>query len=276
MRIIKLRAEHAAPGLDAITIVPQAASHAIGPYISITRFSLTARVFPPHPHAGFTAMTYVLPSSPGSMLNRDSLGGVDVIEPGGAHWTIANAGMMHEETPLDDGVAVEGFQIFVNEPSAAKRLPPGREHAKAADLPHWVDVEGVRVKTILGEYGGRRGPAKLPAVVDMIEFELPRHGAWTVPRRSPAAEGALYLERGSLSVDGQTVESPSLIEFAASDAVPTFWNGANRATLYWFAGVPIGEAVVAQGPFVMNDREGISEARRNFSAGRMGRLPPRG
>jgi quercetin 2,3-dioxygenase len=44
------------------------------------------------------------------------------------------------------------------------------------------------------------------------------------------------------------------------------------ATLLVLAGEPINEPVVGQGPFVMNTREQIVEAIRDYQAGRMGQL----
>jgi quercetin 2,3-dioxygenase len=56
-----------------------------------------------------------------------------------------------------------------------------------------------------------------------------------------------------------------------SDRVVTVQSGAAaRVTLY--LGTPIGEPVVWGGPFVMTSSEDIQQARRDFEAGRMGRL----
>ena len=39
-------------------------------------------------------------------------------------------------------------------------------------------------------------------------------------------------------------------------------------------GLPIRETIVSYGPFVMNTREEIIEAIRDYQAGRMGQIPP--
>jgi redox-sensitive bicupin YhaK (pirin superfamily) len=39
------------------------------------------------------------------------------------------------------------------------------------------------------------------------------------------------------------------------------------------AGEPLGEPIVQYGPFVMNTREEIIEAIRDFEAGKFGRIP---
>lgn len=49
--------------------------------------------FPPHPHAGFSAVTYLFEDSGGALVNRDSLGDRSRIEPGALHWTQAARGI---------------------------------------------------------------------------------------------------------------------------------------------------------------------------------------
>src|ERR1700750_2818805 len=60
--------------------------------INLDHFRMGGPTFPPHAHAGFSAITYMLPESAGAMRNRDSLGDVSLIPPGGLHWTAAGSG----------------------------------------------------------------------------------------------------------------------------------------------------------------------------------------
>ena len=55
------------------------------PYLIFGEFYMDRSVFGPHAHAGVSVMTYVLPDSKGSFLNRDSLGDHSIIDPGGVH-----------------------------------------------------------------------------------------------------------------------------------------------------------------------------------------------
>ncbi|WP_088318155.1 pirin family protein [Kineosporia sp. R_H_3] len=71
----------------------------LDPFLSITDFRMSRPTFAPHPHAGFSAVTYMFRDSAGSFRNRDSLGDVSLIGPGDLHWTQAARGMMHEEIP---------------------------------------------------------------------------------------------------------------------------------------------------------------------------------
>jgi quercetin 2,3-dioxygenase len=60
------------------------------PFLVFTEFHMDRPIFGPHPHAGVSVMTYMLPDSKGSFLNRDSRGDKSTIEPGGLHVTQVN------------------------------------------------------------------------------------------------------------------------------------------------------------------------------------------
>jgi len=75
---------------------------------------MRAPIFPPHPHTGFSAVTYMFEDSAGSFQNRDSLGDRALIHPGDLHWTQAGSGLMYEEVPSLPGTLCHGAQIFVN------------------------------------------------------------------------------------------------------------------------------------------------------------------
>lgn len=81
------------------------------PFLVFTEFYMSRPIFGPHPHAGVSVMTYMLPDSKGSFLNRDSAGDESIIEPGGIHVTQAGSGIKHDETPTVLGVDCHGFQI---------------------------------------------------------------------------------------------------------------------------------------------------------------------
>ncbi len=136
-----LRPHPAAPGFVEDTAFHGGAVE-LDPFLALTDFHMTEPTFAPHPHAGFSAVTYMFRDSAGSFRNRDSLGDESVIEPGALHWTQAGAGMMHEEIPIEPGLDCHGLQLFVNLRSEHKLAPPRAFHVSAADVPV-VDVAPV-------------------------------------------------------------------------------------------------------------------------------------
>ena len=81
----------------------------LDPFLMCDCFWMAQPFFPPHPHAGFSAVTYMLPESDGGFVNRDSLGHRNLIRPGALHWTEAARGVMHEEVPITPGLSCQGL-----------------------------------------------------------------------------------------------------------------------------------------------------------------------
>jgi hypothetical protein len=79
------------------------AAEPIDPFLGVDHAWISAPTFPPHPHAGFSAVSYLFLDSETGVDNRDSLGNHNLISPGGLHWTAASRGVMHEEFPAKTG-----------------------------------------------------------------------------------------------------------------------------------------------------------------------------
>jgi redox-sensitive bicupin YhaK (pirin superfamily) len=69
----KLASRQVNPGFSVAGLRPDA-SLTLDPFLSIDAFHMSQATFPPHPHAGFSAVTYMLPESPGAFTNRGSRG----------------------------------------------------------------------------------------------------------------------------------------------------------------------------------------------------------
>jgi redox-sensitive bicupin YhaK (pirin superfamily) len=67
------------------------------PFIGIDSYTMPQPFFGPHPHAGMSAVTLMLPEAEGGFINRDSLGDRSIIGPGDLHWTLRYS-RMHRST----------------------------------------------------------------------------------------------------------------------------------------------------------------------------------
>jgi redox-sensitive bicupin YhaK (pirin superfamily) len=78
----------------------------------------------------------------------------------------------------------------------------------------------------------------------------------------------LYVVRGEVGVDGQTIAPFRLVELSEGDMVVL----ESRMDAYILFGHadPIDEPVVSQGPFVMNSEGEIRQAYADFRAGKFG------
>ncbi|WP_167836966.1 pirin family protein [Leptospira ryugenii] len=134
----------------------------LNPFLNLDLFHMSKPTFPPHPHSGFSAITYLFPSSEGSFQNRDSFGDRSLIEPGSLHWTQAGEGMFHEEIPTELGTDCFGLQMFVKMP-AADELSKGQAFHLASDTVPIVKELGKEVRVLTGSYGNMSSPIQSTA-----------------------------------------------------------------------------------------------------------------
>ena len=257
----------------------------VDPFIGVDVFNMPHNFFLPHPHGGMSAITYLLPQSPGGVRNRDSLGDDSVIAPGSLHWLQAGSGMVHEETPAMPGMPAVGLQIFVNMARAHKHNPPAVFRVSGAEMPV-LALPGASVRVVAGEWGGQASPIALDprwvTRVNLLDVTL-----------QPDAEVRLPLPDGhqgfALVVAGRILESEMPLSLNGIEPAAMIFNvqkagsgpsdlrllaGPAGAQVVVFSGPPIGEPVVPWGPFVGTTRAEVAAYGQAFQAGAMGELAP--
>jgi redox-sensitive bicupin YhaK (pirin superfamily) len=140
---------------------------AIDPFLSVDHFRMSTPTFPPHPHAGFSAVTYLFADSETGFINHDSLGHRLEIAPSAVHWTQAAGGVMHEEFPRDPGKQAHGLQIFVNLAASQKHAAPSIMHAAATDIPTF-DLVGATARVVFGSYLGHASTRRCHGVGSLL------------------------------------------------------------------------------------------------------------
>jgi redox-sensitive bicupin YhaK (pirin superfamily) len=226
--------------------------------------------FGPHPHRGFETVTFILQ---GSLTHRDSGGHESVIHEGGVQWMTAGSGLIHAEVSpesfLENGGPLEILQLWVNLPSRLKMTRPAYTGLQKDAIPALPTADGKgTVNLIAGSWGGHAGPFNSLTGVFMSTVALQAGGAVSFPDVR-GRNVFLYVVRGTVRLAGASAPQYRLLELnddgdsvdivAESDAVLLFGHAD-----------PIGEPVVAHGPFVMNTREEIQQAARDYMEGKFG------
>lgn len=223
--------------------------------------------FGPHPHRGFETVTFILD---GELAHRDTAGHESVIKAGGVQWMTAGSGLVHAEVSPEafkkDGGPLEILQLWVNLPARLKMTPPRYTGVQADQIPAIAADQGrATINLISGSWGGQTGPVGSLTGVFMTTIQLKAGG--TAGFGSLSGRNVfLYVVSGEVKVNGLSATAFHLAELdldgdtveiaATSDAVVVFGHAA-----------PIGEPVVAHGPFVMNTREEIADAIRDYQSG---------
>jgi redox-sensitive bicupin YhaK (pirin superfamily) len=246
---------------------------ALDPFMDVTLFSMSEPTFPPHPHAGFSAVTYMLPESEGSFANRDSLGDSSLIEPGAIHWTQAGAGMMHEEIPEHRGVACRGFQIFVKLPRELELLPPVAFHAKSHSVPV-VKGHGWSLRVLAGAFSGISSTLHdLAHRVFLYDIAIEPNARVSIPLDQGVASWAMFMA-GEVEVLDTRYAAPHGIFWSESGENAILTGGQMPSRIFMGGGKPLRESYHFGGPFALSTSERLSDARERFANGGMGALTP--
>jgi redox-sensitive bicupin YhaK (pirin superfamily) len=233
--------------------------------------------FPWHPHRGIETITYVLA---GNVQHGDSLGNRGNLGAGDVQWMTAGSGIMHQEMPQGDAHGrMHGFQLWANLPSSLKMTAPRYQDIAAVDIPDVVDDDGTRVRVIVGDFWGKKGPvegvAADPQYIDVsvppgrrkrLAVETSRHAFAYVFAGSgtfrDASQPQGVLTEAVDGTDGVTRErtgNRSLVLFDSGDEV-VVQAGDEGVRFLLVSGKPIEEPVAWYGPIVMNTKTELQQA----------------
>ncbi len=226
--------------------------------------------FPEHPHRGFETVTLIFA---GELAHRDSTGQHGVIGPGGVQWMTAGRGIVHAEMPRQRQGLLHGLQLWVNLPARLKLCPPVYREFATTDIPVEARPGGVQCRVIAGiSSHGSRGPITGVATDPILQdWQLPA-GAGVHEPLPPGYAAMLYVVAGRLEVPGESIPvqlpADSVALLGPGDELRLKGLGEDNRVLL-IAARPLGEAVVRGGPFVMNSREEILQAFRDYQAGQL-------
>ncbi len=251
----------------------RAAQDWMDPFLGVDSFVMPQPFFPPHPHAGMSAVTLMLPEAEAGFVNRDSLGDRSIIHPGDLHWTQAGSGMLHEEIPEIPGRAAHGMQIFVNLARADKQAIPVALHVSGADMPV-VHLPGASVRVVAGSFGGQSSPivddSRWRTRVHLLDVTLQPRAELEIDVAN--GDNAFFVIRSGALHTPQCIRNAGALFFEPRGSAARLMAGDEVLRGVFFAGTPLGETVVSRGPFTGSSAAEIEGYIQRFMRGDMGHL----
>lgn len=246
----------------------------LDPFMGIDHAWMSAPTFPPHPHAGFSAVTYLFLDSETGIANRDSLGNSTLIQPGGLHWTAAGCGVVHEENPAVMGSTAHLLQIFVNLPRDRQNAAPFALTLAPQDMPV-VQRPGVRVRVPLGSFDGVRSPLAPPTKVTLLDITLEAGAELDLP--VPAGQRAFFMPiNGRAELNGESFGLDDLgapiLPPATEATTHKLISKVGGAKVAVFIGEPLRQPILSNGPMAFANQESLTAATAAYQRGDMGRL----
>jgi len=225
---------------------------------------------PPHPHAGFEVVTYLLD---GEFFHRDSKGHNQMAKGGDVNWMTSGEGIIHSEGPseniLKDGGIVHLLQLWINLPADKKQLASTFRHYAGETFPV-IENEKAWIKVVIGDYEGKTSPVSTHTPMFLYHVKIKKGELITIPVKE-SYTAAVYIMQGKIKVLNKEPVAGELVNFNI-DGNQLAFTAMEDAEVLLLGGEPIKEKVVSYGPFVMNSFEEIQQAIADYETGKMGVL----
>lgn len=141
-------------------------------------------------------------------------------------------------------------------------------------MPEWRSDAGDRVRVVVGSFEGVSSPLAPAEPFTLLDVWLRREIPFVL---QPAHNAIVYVLTGDVVVRADGHQGKVYGEHALA-----LYGGGGRVTsealapshFLILAGAEIGEPVVTQGPFIMNESSQIEDAFARYRKGAMGHLAP--
>lgn len=225
-----------------------------------------------HPHRGFETVTIAYS---GSVAHGDSSGNSGVIHKGDVQWMTAASGVLHkeyhEEAFSKAGGDFQMVQLWVNLPARYKMSSPKYQGITNDTIPKYPLPNGAgELEVIAGTYNDMKGAASTFTPLHLINAKLTKGGQADFSFPSTYNTAVLVIA-GSVTIN-DSIANTDYFVLLKNDGTDFSIKANEDAIILVLSGEPIDEPIAAQGPFVMNTREEISQAIMDYNSGKFGVL----
>ena len=219
-----------------------------------------------HPHIGLETVTYLFS---GQLYHRDSLGNRQVIKPGDVNWMTAGRGIAHSERNVFEAhdIQLHGLQAWVALPKQQEDCDPAFVHYPSSALPKFK-IDQTEVNLVTGEFLGHNSPVK--TYFDTLYVSLKINHSSSFSFFNKYEELGFYLVDGSVQIDNEIFEQPTLIVFKPNHEIKI--TSIRNTIGVLIGGQKLPEPRFMFWNFVSTDKDKIEKAKASWKSGQFAKV----
>ncbi len=236
------------------------------PFLMLDSFGTDSTVrgpgFPWHPHRGIITISYMVT---GEIEHEDSMGNHGMIGAGGVQWMKAASGIVHQEMPHPGKQGIRGLQFWLNLSSEEKMSDPDYGDIPASQIPIVSPVSGVKVAILAGKQFDYTGPMHFSRTEpEMIVVTLEPDSVINLPANSQKNFFVVGIS-GNAIIGDKKIAPHTANLLSPGDTVTI--SSKEKSQVMLVGAIPLEEPIAWEGPIVMNSREELTLAFREFREG---------
>eukprot|EP01006_Ploeotia_vitrea_P029715 TRINITY_DN6219_c0_g1_i1.p1 TRINITY_DN6219_c0_g1~~TRINITY_DN6219_c0_g1_i1.p1 ORF type:complete len:339 (+),score=-15.41 TRINITY_DN6219_c0_g1_i1:67-1083(+) len=223
-----------------------------------------------HPHRGMDILTYLIE---GVGRHADSMGNRGEYASPGMQWIRVGSGIEHAEgggTPAGD--TTQGFQIWVNVPSARKMDDPQYGVNPPETIPKLSNGNGMKARLLSGRMNDLQGPFNTVTDTQMIDYMLDPNFSHEHEVPNHLNNCLIYVYKGKGLINNQNVVKNDIVHLDATDQNHRKFtlqsDNNDELAVIMFAGKKLNEPIAWHGPFVMNTDAEIDQTISDYRRGK--------
>ncbi len=212
-----------------------------------------------HPHTGLQTVSWLFS---GQIEHRDSLGSIQVINPGELNLMTSGVGIAHSELSLNEEIDLHGVQLWVVLPDSVRRMPPVFAHHNNLPI---VDFGAATIRLMVGEILGHKSDAVIYSKLVGAEIGFGGAGKIQIPLDEEFEYGIL-VDAGDVKLDGESVPPGSLRYLpVGKKTLEIASTGPSR--MMFLGGEPFKEEIVMWWNFIGRTHDEIVAMREEWQKG---------